>query len=172
MVTDQREELLRLLRAAALVGRDIQSLLELLARRCIHSIDLAVELDEALDASCRHQVLLAQCIRRIEGEAAAQPCSRRVCATFAHPTLAEPAAGTQHDVGDLRMQVLSEIAIFEAAIVAAESSGLFETRLACETILAQTLSMSRRLSTYAAGGDVAGQAVTQGAMGEAAAGDH
>ena len=149
-VTDQRQDLLRLLHHAHGSARKVGQLLKrLIGRHAVHDI-LAAPIESFLTQTLDQQRLLLECISRI-GDGEVSSGSLKESFTVMHHCASDrPVYDVLHDVALARTLTLEDIDLYSSVIVTAESGGFFETRHVCEGILLEKSSMADWLSRTAA----------------------
>jgi hypothetical protein len=146
---DRRQELLHFLRATAGAVEDAEQFFAFLLSRYGAGNDFVVGLKSALAETYSQSVILERCMRRIEGVATALTSCEPAFVPARRVPISWPVTQMQYDLEHLCSMILRGAQLCEAAIVAAESSGMFETRFACETVLAQMASTMNLLSECA-----------------------
>lgn len=144
-MTNQRQDLLHVLREAYALAQNVERLLRQFSDRHAGHAELIDPVKSCLAQTLEQQELLAACVRRIDGAGQISHSTSVDADTFSQATAEQPA----HDLAHVRTLVLREIDLYASGIETAESSGFFETRLVCEAILLQKSSMAAWLSEHA-----------------------
>ena len=147
-MTDQRQELLRLLQRAYALAQAVELLLGCFSDRHAKRVGFATAIDAFLTCTLDQQRVLRECLLRIEG-------GERAPGLSAHEGIATvtiPAVQSQDDalhfLAHVRALILEEIDLYHSGIAIAECSGFFETRFVCEGILTQKSLMKEWLSLH------------------------
>jgi ferritin-like metal-binding protein YciE len=143
---DQRQDLLNLLRDAYALAQNVEQLLRQFYDRLAGRAMPVSAIEACLQQSLDQQRLLGECLRRIEGDGQV-PRSNNVLPAAVQQSEEDQSTDDAHDdLSRVRALILQEMDVCSSCIAAAESSGFFETKLACERILSQKSAMAARLS--------------------------
>ncbi|CAB3759689.1 DUF892 family protein [Paraburkholderia solisilvae] len=146
-MTDQRQDLLHLLGDAYALARKVERLLERFGNRHVRHAALASTIDACLKQTLDQQRLLVDCMHRIEGEGHISRLGNANLPADMQPAQSDrPGDDEPDELASVRALTLQEIDIYTSCIATAESSGFFETKLACEGILSQKFALVAWLS--------------------------
>lgn len=146
-MSDQRQDLLHLLSDAYALARKAEHLLERYGNRHVNRAALAGPIQACLKQTLDQQRLLIDCMHRIEGEGHISRLGNGNLPVDIQPSPpGQPSDDESDELAGVRTLTLQEIDIYTSCIATAESSGFFETRLACEGILSQKFALAAWLS--------------------------
>lgn len=146
-MTGQRQDLLDLLGEAYVLAQNMEHLLTGLRGRHAVSPALAFTIGECLKQSLDQQLLLNDCFSRIQGaEQGLRLADMPVPANCGPQSADQERDGVGDELDGVRALIRKEIDIYSRCIATSESSGFFETKLACEGVLSQKLALASWLS--------------------------
>jgi ferritin-like metal-binding protein YciE len=147
VMTDQRQNLLHLLQDAYALALDVEQSLRRLGKHYASHVPFGNPLEACLKETLEQQLLLVECLCRIDGEGkTVRATNEDPSEDGKHTSANEPHGDVLPEMARVRALIRQEIDLYSSCIVTAESSGFFETRLACEAILLQKSAMTACLS--------------------------
>ena len=149
-MSNERVDLLFQLRRIYATEHDTELLLRKLNASPALGAELAVHTAACLEATLEHRRQIGNCIERIEGKtdegAARSPTLMLNLPVGSASDMGELPESLAAKIENLYRESIREITSYTSLIATAESSGFFETRMTCESILSHKSSMARWLS--------------------------
>jgi ferritin-like metal-binding protein YciE len=146
VMINQRQNLLHLLQDAYALALDVEQSLRRLGKHYASHVPFVNLLEGRLKETLDQQRLLAECLCRIDGESKTRATNEELSEDDKLASANEAQGNVLHEMARIRALIRQEIAVYSSCIVTAESSGFFETRLACEAILFQKSELAACLS--------------------------